>query len=96
VAPLAAQRLVCRGGWWAATPITVIDIVLHVLVQLFEEKGALEAHLLDSAVQTGYPQARAVIVVFNVGYSAAQLDAFPVVGGFDRWRQVFGGDCAGC
>lgn len=70
MAPLAAQRLVGWGGRGAATPITVVDVVLHVLVELFEEKSALEAHLLDSTVQAGYAQARAIVIVFNVGYPA--------------------------
>lgn len=94
--PLAAQGLVCWSGWWTATSIAVIDVVFHVLVELFKKKGALEAHLLDPAIQTGYPQARAVIVVLDIGYSATQFNAFPVVGGFDGWRQVFRSDCAGC
>lgn len=83
VAPLAAQRLVGWGRRGAATPIAVVDVVLHVLVELFEEKSALEAHLLDSTVQSGYAQARAIVVVFDVGYPAAKVDAFAVVGGFD-------------
>jgi hypothetical protein len=40
-----------------------------VLVQLFEEECALKAHLLDPAIEAGYTQARAVIVVFDVGYA---------------------------
>lgn len=95
VAPFAPQGLIGWGGRWAAAAIAVVDIVLHVLVQLLEQECALEAHLLDAAVQACDAQARAVVVLFNVGYAAAEVDAFAVVGAFDRRREVFGRDGAG-
>lgn len=94
VAPLAPQGLIRWGGWWAAAAIAVVDIVLHVLVQLLEKECALEAHLLDAAVQACDAQARAVVVLFNIGYAAAEVDAFAVIGPFDRRGEVFRGDGA--
>jgi hypothetical protein len=67
-----------------------------VFVQLLKEKRALQPHLLDAAVQARDAQARAVVVLFDVGYAAAEVDAFPVVGAFDRGREVFGRDGARC
>lgn len=54
-----------------------------MFINLFEEEGALEAHLLDSAVEARDAQAGAVVGVFNVGDAAAQVDAFSVVCCFD-------------
>jgi hypothetical protein len=66
-----------------------------VLVQLLEEEGALEAHLLHAAAESLEAEARVVVAVFDVANAPAQFDAFPVVGGFDRGREVFLGVCAG-
>lgn len=41
VAPLTPQRLVGRCGRRRATTVAVIDIVLHVLVELLEKEGTL-------------------------------------------------------
>jgi hypothetical protein len=95
VAPLAPQGLVCWRRWWAAAAIAIVDVVLHMFVQLLQQECALEAHLLDSAIQACDAQARAVVVLFDVGYAAAEVDAFAVVGTFDRGGEVFGGDGAG-
>lgn len=96
VAPFASQWLVCWSGRWAAAAIAVVDVVLHVFVELLKKKCALETHLLNSAVQACDAQARAVIVLFDIGYAAAEVDTFPVVGAFNRGRKVFRGDGAGC
>jgi hypothetical protein len=87
--PLTPQRLIRRRGRRTATPVAVVDVVFHVFVQLLKEKGALEAHLLDAAVEAQDALARAVVAVFDVGDAAAQVDAFSVVGGFDRGGEVF-------
>ena len=96
VAPLAPQGLIRWGRRRAAAAIAVVDVVLHVFVELLKKECALESHLLDAAVQACDAQARAIIVLFDVGYAAAEVDAFSVVGAFDRGRKVFGGDSTGC
>lgn len=53
VATFAAQRLVGGRRRGAAAAVAVVDVVFHVLVDLLEKEGALEAHLLDAAVQAG-------------------------------------------
>lgn len=67
-----------------------------MFVELLKKECALESHLLDAAVQACNAQARAIVVLFDVGYAAAEVDAFSVVGAFDRGRKVFGGDGTGC
>lgn len=89
VAALAPQRLIGGCGRGAAAAVRVVDVILHVLVQLLEEEGALQPHLLYGAVQTIDAQARAVVVLLNVVYAAPQLDAFAVVCRLDRRGEVF-------
>lgn len=60
-----------------------------MLVELLEEEGALEAHFLDSAVEPDDAGAGAVVGVVDVGYAPLEVDAFAIVGGFDRGREVF-------
>jgi putative intracellular protease/amidase len=67
-----------------------------VFVELLEEEGALEAHLLDAAVEAQDALARAVVGFFDVVDAAPEIDAFAVVGGFDGRRQVFLRVGAGC
>jgi hypothetical protein len=55
VTSLAPQRLVGGSRRRTTAPVRVIDVVFHVLVELFEEKGSLKAHLLDTAAQTLNP-----------------------------------------
>lgn len=86
---LAAQGLVCGGRRRGTAAVRVVHVVFLVLLQLLEEKGTLESHLLDAAVQPCDALARAIVVLFNVGDAAAELDAFSVVSGFDRGREFF-------
>jgi hypothetical protein len=58
-------------------------------MQLLEEEGALQSHLGDGAIETLDAKASTVVVFFDIVDAAAQLDAFPVVGGLDRGGQVF-------
>lgn len=93
MAALAPQRLVggCRRR--TATPVRVIDAELHVLLELLEEEGALESHLLDATVQTADAYARAIVTVFNVGYAPSEINAFLVVSFLHRRREVCLGKC---
>jgi hypothetical protein len=54
-----------------------------VFLELVEEEGALEAHLLDAPVQALDALSCAVVVLLDVVDAPAQFDAFAVVGGFD-------------
>jgi hypothetical protein len=69
-----------------------------VLVDLLEEEGALEAELGDATVLADDARVVGVVGVGDVVYTASQVDAFAVVGGFDRGREVFLRVCegAGC
>lgn len=89
VTALAAQRLVRGRGRRTAAAVAVVDGVFHVLVDLLEEEGALETHLLDAAVQARDAQTGAIVVLLNVVDAPADVDAFPVVGAFDRGWEVF-------
>ena len=51
-------------------------------------RGALEAHVLDAAVQALDALSCAVVVLLDVVDAPAQFDAFAVVGGLDRGREV--------
>lgn len=66
-----------------------------MLVELLEQEGALEPHLLDAPVEAQDALARRVVGVFDVGYAPAQVDAFAVVGRFDGGGKVFLGVGAG-
>ena len=63
---LAAEGFIGRCGREATTAIRVVDVVFHVLVELFEEKGSLQPHLSDCAVETLDSEAGAVVVFFDV------------------------------
>lgn len=52
VAAFAPQRLVCRRRRRRATAVAVVNVVFHVFVQLLEEEGTLQTHLLHTSVQT--------------------------------------------
>ena len=96
VTALAPQWLVCGRRGRRAAAVAVVDVVFHVFVELLEEEGALEAHLLDAAVEAQDALARAVVGFFDVVDAAPEIDAFAVVGGFDGRRQVFLRVGAGC
>jgi hypothetical protein len=83
VTALAAERLVC--GCWrdAGAAFRVVEAVVLVFLELVEEEGALEAHLLDAPVQALDALSCAVVVLLDVVDAPAQFDAFAVVGGFD-------------
>lgn len=88
VSALASQRLV---GWrrrWTAAPVTVVHIIFHMLIDLLEEEGSLQPHLLDTTVETRDTKASAVVVLLDVIDAPAQVDAFAVIGCFNRWWKV--------
>lgn len=60
-----------------------------MFVELLEEEGALEAHLLHAAVEAQDSLTGGVVGLFDVVNAAAELDAFAVVGGFDGGGEVF-------
>jgi hypothetical protein len=84
MAPLAPQRFIRRRGRWRTTPIAIVDVVFHVLVELFEQEGALETHLLDAPIEAQDALAGGVVGFFDIVNAASQVDAFAVVGGLDR------------
>jgi len=88
VAPLTSQRLVGRCGRRRATTIAVVDIVLHVLVELLEKEGALQTHLLHAPVQAQDALAGRVVGLFDVVDAATDVDTFAVVCAFDRRRKI--------
>lgn len=71
VAAFAAQGLVGGRGRGAGAAVAVVDGVFHVFVELLEEEGALEAHLLDAPVEPRDAEPRAVVVLFDVVDAAA-------------------------
>lgn len=60
-----------------------------MLVELLEKEGAFKTHLLDAAIQAQDPLARGVVGFLDVIDASAEVDAFAVVSGFDRGREVF-------
>lgn len=83
MAPLATQRFVCGSWRRRTTPVAVIEIEFHVLVELFEEKGSLEAHLGYAAGKAGDAEASRVVGVLDVIDAPSNVDALAVVGGLD-------------
>ena len=88
VTALAAERLVCGCWRHAGAALRVVQAGFLVLLQLVQQEGALEAHLLDAAVQALDALSCAVVVLLDVVDAPAQFDAFAVVGGLDRGREV--------
>jgi hypothetical protein len=89
VGAFAAQRLVGGCGRRGAAAVAVVDVVFHVFVELLEEKGALESHFLDASIKAQDALAGRVVGLFDVVDAPAEVDAFAVVGGFDRGREIF-------
>jgi hypothetical protein len=56
---------------------------------LFEEKRALEAHLLDAALHARESGSGGVIGFFNFVQSSLEVYAFTAVCLFDGWRECW-------
>jgi hypothetical protein len=67
----------------AFAPERLVGVVLHVLVELLEEEGALQTHLLDAPVQAQDALAGRVVGLLNVVDAPAEFNAFAIVGAFD-------------
>lgn len=87
--PLATERFVCWCWGKTAASVRIVDVVFHMLVQLFKEEGSFQPHLGDCAVKSLDSEAGAVVVFFDVVDAPAEFDAFSVVGDFDGWGEVF-------
>ena len=67
--------------------VAVIDVVLHPLRELLQQECSLKSEFHDGALDASLARAYDIVAVFDLVDAPLELDAFAVIGSFDRGRE---------